>query len=142
MAFKCILALLAVGATVLASPVPRDSEPFVGTGLINVVNLNNQQVGCLTSAMAFTADRSTCGTFNIVKTVFPPEPPFGLPPPPAYAISTSAGPCGEPFQSGSQYEVNSSLRHWSTAPNVSHRRVVTESYSVERVATVQTASGV
>jgi hypothetical protein len=95
-----VLTLLAAVVPALTTPiVQRDGEPFVGTGAINVVTLNNKAVGCLTNTMAFTPNTNSCGTFTITKTIGPPAYPYGERSI-TYNVSTPVGACGEPLQTG------------------------------------------
>ena len=96
------ISTLLTAATALPVLSPRDDEPFVGNGILNVITSENEQVGCLDEAMAFTTDTSSCATYNIVKNTY--VVPYWGTTQISYDISTSAGPCGDPFQEGSEYQ--------------------------------------
>ena len=100
---KFLLSLSALLTVAVALPVlSRDSEPFNGNGIINVITDKNQKVGCLNDAMSFVTDTTQCATYNVVQTSYT-DPYFGTTEI-TYTISTSAGACGDPFQKGSQYQ--------------------------------------
>lgn len=80
----------------------RQSTPFDGTGTVNVITQSKQRVGCLNAAMAFTTSNSQCATFTFVQTTVP-NPPYGDQTT-ITSVTTSAGACGDPFKTGSQYQ--------------------------------------